>query len=162
PASLLSLPTVSVGMNGDDMFGTNGPYANTFGDGVDWERPCSVEYFSPQSTSQFQINCGIRVQGELSRDPTETPKHQLRLLFKSIYGASKLNFNLFPDSPVNNFDTLELHSIFNDNWFFLRPLAQFERDLWASDTQRETGGFGTHGNFVHLYINGLYWGMYNL
>jgi hypothetical protein len=163
PTSLLSLPVLSIALNPDDMFGlTNGPYANTFGDGVDWERACSVEYFSPQSTSQFQINCGIRVQGELSRDPTETPKHDFRLLFKSLYGPTKLDFNLYPDSPVSSFDTLALHAAYNDNWQFIRELAQLHRDIWADDTQRETGGFGTHGTFVHLYINGLYWGMYNL
>jgi hypothetical protein len=40
--------------------------------------------------------------------------------------------------------------------------AQMLRDQWASDTQREMGEFGRHGNYVNLFINGLYWGMYDL
>jgi hypothetical protein len=162
PAALLSLPTLSVAMNTGDMFGTNGLYSNTFGDGDAWERPCSAEYFSPQTTPQFQINCGIRVQGELSRDPTETPKHNFRLLFKAIYGNTKLSFNLYPGSPVTEFDSLPLHAAFNDHWFAIGPLAQLQRDRWCSDTQQETGGYGTHGTFVNLYVNGLYWGRYDL
>jgi hypothetical protein len=37
-----------------------------------------------------------------------------------------------------------------------------QRDQWCADTQQEIGGLGTHGTYVNLYINGLYWGMYNL
>lgn len=36
------------------------------------------------------------------------------------------------------------------------------RDQWVADTQRETSGLGTHGLYVNLYLNGLYWGVYNL
>jgi len=162
PAALLSLPTVSVAMDTEDMFGTNGIYSHPFEDSDEWERPCSVEYFRPDSQPGFQINCGIQIQGGISRDPTVTPKHNLRLKFKQVYGASKLVFDLYPGSPVNEFDTLVLHASLNDHWFWIGPRAQMQRDQWCADTQREIGGYGTHGTFVHLYINGLYWGMYNL
>jgi hypothetical protein len=162
PAALLSIPTVSVAMSTDDMFGTNGLYSNTLGDGTIYERPCSVEYFIPASQTQFQINCGIQIQGSTVRDPLLTPKHNFRLLFKQIYGPSKLQFNLYPGSPVTEFDTLALHGSFNDHWIWLGARAQMLRDQWASDTQQETGGYGRHGTYVNLYINGLYWGMYDL
>jgi len=165
PASLLSLPTVSIAMNTEDLFGTNGIYSNPMRDEDEWERPCSVEYFRPDSQPGFQINCGIQIQGGLSRDPLETAKHNLRLKFKQMYGSGKLLFDLYPGSPVRDFDTLVLHASFNDHWIGMRPdpaAAQMQRDQWCADTQRETGGYGTHGTYVHLYLNGLYWGMYNL
>ena len=165
PAALLSLPTVSIAMNTDDMFGTNGIYSNPMRDGDEWERPCSVEYFRPDSQPGFQINCGVQIQGGLSRDPHETPKHNFRLKFKQMYGSGKLLFDLYPGSPVSDFDTLVLHASFNDHWFWHAAdpaAAQMQRDQWCADTQRETGGYGTHGTYVNLYINGLYWGMYNL
>jgi hypothetical protein len=163
PASLLSLPTVSIAMNPDDMFGTNGIYSNPMSDGVEWERPCSAEYFRPDLQPGFQINCGIRIQGGLSRE--ESLKHSFRLLFKQIYGAGKLLFDLYPGSPVRDFDALLLRASFNDQWYGMRPdpaRAQMQRDQWCADTQQETGGYGTHGTYVQLYINGLYWGLYNL
>ncbi len=162
PASLLSLPTMSVAMNTDDLFGTNGIYSNPYGDGDEWERPCSVEYFRPDSQPGFQINCGIQIQGSLSRDPTITPKHNFRLKFKQMYGSAKLLFDLYPGSPVSDFDTLVLHASLNDHWFWIGGRAQLHRDQWCADTQQETGGFGTHGTYVNLYVNGLYWGLYNL
>jgi hypothetical protein len=162
PAALLSLPSVSVAMSPEDIFGAGGIYSNPEKEGVEWERACSAEYFRPDAGPGFQINCGIRIQGVLSRDPRETPKHNLRLLFKQIYGSPRLLFDLYPGSPVRDFDTLVLHASFNDHWFGWGPYAQMHRDQWCADTQRETGGFGTHGTYVNLYLNGLYWGLYNL
>jgi len=164
PTALLSLPTVSMAINTGDMFGTNGLYSNTLLGlfDPDFEKPCSVEYFSPAFPDEFQVNCGVQIQGSFGRDPLATPKHNLRLLFKDIYGPTKLNFNLYPGSPVTEFNTLALHGSINDHWFWLGARAQMLRDQWTSDTQRETGGFGRHGVYVNLFINGLYWGMYDL
>ena len=162
PDALLSVPTLSLVMNPDDMFGTNGIYSNTFGDGDAWERACSVEYFRPDLKPGFQIDCGIRIQGQLSRDPEFTPKHSFRLLFKQMYGAGKLRFDLYPGSPVQDFDGLELHASLGDHWFGVGATAQMHRDQWCADTQQEMGGYGTHGTYVHVYINGLYWGLYNI
>jgi hypothetical protein len=158
--ALLSLPTLSVVMNTDDMFGTNGIYSNPFGDGVAWERPCSIEYFRPDANPGFQINCGIRIQGGLSRDPAETSKHKLRLLFKQIYGSAFLVYDLYPNSPVNEFATLSLNAAFEDHWRQAGATAQMQRDEWCAQTQDEIGGKGPHGTYVNLYINGLYWGLY--
>lgn len=159
-AGLLGLPTLSIVMHPDEFFGSNGIYANSFRDGSDWERPCSVEYFRPDAVPGFQINCGIRLQGSMSRDPAETPKHKLRLLFKQIYGSAFLVHNLFPDSPVNEFATLSLNGVFQDHWIYSGATATMQRDQWCADTQVEMGGYGKHGTYVNLYINGLFWGMY--
>ena len=163
PTALLSIPTVSIAINNDDMFGTNGLYSNTLLGLIDpdFEKACSMEYFSPSFPEEFQVNCGVQMQGSFGRDPLATPKHNFRMLFKERYGPSKLNFNMFPGSPVSEFNTLALHGSINDHWFWLGARAQMLRDQWASDTQRETGGFGRHGVFVNLFVNGLYWGLYN-
>lgn len=160
-AGLLSLPTLSVVMNPNDFFGsTNGIYANSFASGSAWERPCSVEYFGPDSPTGFQINCGIRLQGSVSRDPAETPKHKLRLLFKQNYGAPFLVYDLFEGSPVNEFATLPLNAVFQDHWIYSGATAQMQRDQWCIDTQNEISGLGPHGRYANVYINGLYWGIY--
>src|ERR1051326_8682259 len=35
-------------------------------------------------------------------------------------------------------------------------------NMFVDDTLLETGRLNPHGRFVHLYINGTYWGMYHL
>jgi hypothetical protein len=144
-------------MKTEDMFGTNGIYSNTFGDGSAWERPCSVEYLRRDSQPGFQVNCGIRIQGGLSRDPAETPKHKLRLLFKPF-----LNYDLYDGSPVTEFATLSLNAIFNDHWRGGLHNATFLKDQWCADTQDEMHGFGKHGTYVQVYINGLFWGFFDI
>jgi hypothetical protein len=159
---LLSIPTLSLAMDPADFFGTNGIYSNPLQEGEVWERPCAAQYMPLNGAKGFQINCGIRIQGFTSREPLATPKHSLRLLFKQLYGSGLLQYSLYPTSPVTEFDGLVLHASFNDHWVFSGDLAQMQRDRWCADTQQQMGGYGAHGVYVHLYINGLYWGLYDL
>lgn len=157
---LLSIPTLSIVMKTDDLLGPNGIYVNTDASGALWERACSLEYMRPDGKKGFQQNCGIRVQGGVSRSAMR--KHGLRVLFKNVYGDGKLSYDLFPESPVKEFDTLTLHGSFNDHWGWVGGAAQMQRDMWCRDTQNAMGGYGPHGTYVHLYLNGLYWGLYNI
>ena len=45
-------------------------------------------------------------------------------------------------------------------WRFV-PRVTYLRDQFLRDTQIAMGPPGYAGTFVHLYINGLYWGLYN-
>jgi hypothetical protein len=153
---------MSIVLDNDQMFGPAGLYSNPTQSGVAWERAGSLEFFDPNGSDEFQINCGIRMQGGASRDPSLAPKHGFRMLFKEIYGHTKLKFPLFPGSPVDEFDTFDLHARFNDSWVWVsQPSAQYIRDLWCRDTQLDMGRVSPHGRFVHLYVNGLYWGLYD-
>ncbi|MCH8923034.1 MAG: lamin tail domain-containing protein, partial [Planctomycetes bacterium] len=163
--SLLALPTMSIVMDVDDIFGSaSGIYANTYERGIAWERPASVELIQPDGTTAFQINAGIRIQGNTSRNPDRNPKHSFRLVFREQYGDGKLNYRFFDDSPVDEFDTLVLRSNSQDAWVDYpeeNRAGTFIRDQWARQTQLDMGQAAARGNWVHLYINGLYWGVYN-
>jgi hypothetical protein len=159
-SDLLNQPTLSITLANEDFFGASGLWSNPGGQGSAWERPCSVEYLRPDGQKGFAVNCGLRIQGGVSR--SGIAKHSLRLLFKSVYGPGKLAYPLYPDSPVQEFDTLTLHAGFNDHWLWVGAPAQLLRDLWCRDTQNALGGYGPHGTYAHLYINGLYWGLYNM
>ena len=39
--------------------------------------------------------------------------------------------------------------------------GQFVRDQWNREAQLRMGRPAAHGTWVHLYLNGLYWGVYN-
>ena len=139
--------------------------------GPEVERPVSVELFDPSGREAgFQIDAGLRIQGGAGRWEY-MPKHSFRLFFKQQYGASKLDYPLFAGSPVNEFDTLVLRAGV-DRAYAGHPdtpetpvdhrKAVYIEDEWLRDSQIATSGVGPHGRFVHLYVNGLYWGLYNL
>ena len=164
--SLTSLPTMSLVTTIDGMFGTNnGIYSNTQGRGERWERPVSVEYVDPSGMRDgFQVDGGIRIQGFTSRDPNRNPKHSLRLVFRDEYGSPELEYPLFGPNAASSFDTIVLRSNSQDAWVYDsrdNRQGQFIRDEWARQTQLEMGQVAAHGTWVHLYINGLYWGLYN-
>ncbi|MHC4326398.1 MAG: CotH kinase family protein, partial [Planctomycetota bacterium] len=46
-------------------------------------------------------------------------------------------------------------------WSAARFTEQYTRDEFGRSLQVATGNAGSNGTFVHLYINGLYWGLYN-
>jgi hypothetical protein len=164
--ALTNIPTLSLVTDLNHLFDPNtGIYTNPREEGIGWERPVSAELIHPDGAPGFQINCGIRVQGGGSRGPSSTPKHSLRLLFKGIYGPTKLNYPLFAGSEVDSFDTIHLRAVYNNAWTKLesdqRARAQYNQDQYARDLQLAVGPTSVHGNVCHLYINGLYWGLYH-
>ncbi len=169
--ALQTFPTLSLTMDPDDFYGPNGIYQNPQSEGSLWERPVSAELISHDgSESGFQINAGLRVQGGSSRNP-DTPKHSLSLRFRNQYGAGKLRYPLYRDAPngrqaVEKFDTLQLRANYNYGFshrhFWQTDKAQYNRDTFTNDTFIEMGNTGVHGRWTHLYINGIYWGLYHL
>jgi len=161
--SLRAIPTMSIVMNINDMFGPNGIYTNSTRRGVAWERPCSVELIYPDGSTGFQVDCGIRIQGGAFRNHSLTKKHSLRLLFKGIYGATKLRYPLFGPGAPDRFDTITLRANSNDGWQWSSAGAKplYVRDSFARQTVLDMGNVASHEIFVHLYINGIYWGLYN-
>ena len=157
---LKTLPALSLVMDVDDMFGPAGIYANINSRGQAWERPVSAELIYPDGQEGFQVDAGVRIHGGASRSLSR--KNNLRLLFKEQYGPTKLDFPLFGDG-VDHFDTIVLRAHFNDGWGWDGaggdPL--FARDEWHRQTQAAMGHIAPRGIGVHLYINGIYWGLYN-
>ena len=162
--ALLSIPSMSLVMTNSDMFDSrDGIYANPNGHGVSWERPGSMELIYPDGTDGIQVNCGIRMQGGAFRSWGLTKKKSFRLLFKGIYGPAKLRYPLFGEDAVDQFDTITLRAGANDgySWSSAKFTEQYTRDEFGRNLQIATGNAGSHGIFVHLYVNGLYWGLYN-
>jgi len=160
-SDLRTIPTMSLVMELDDLWGASGIYSNPRSEGINWERPVSVEYISPEGQTEFQVDAGVRIHGGAGRNPSN-PKHSLRLQFKGIYGPTKLDYPMFGDEAVDSFDTLVLRAGWNDTWAPGAGSSEtYIQDRWAAQSQNDLGGWGPHGNFVHLYINGLYWGLYN-
>ncbi len=174
---LTAIPTLSIVTDKDNFFShendsvTGGIYIYTgtpVGDGTgrDWVRPVSMELFGGSQDYDITADCGVKIHGGHSRLPEKTPKHSLRLMFKKEYGEAKLNYPLWGEDGPETFDQLILRSMFGNTWEHWdsgnRKSAQYTRDLWARSIQRLMGHPSSRGLYVHLYINGLYWGLYNI
>jgi len=164
-----SIPTISIVMNKDDAFGSQGFLVNGWSGANDvWEKPCSAEliypdsYPDPDAGPGFQIDCGVRPHSHVRQ------KRSMKLMFTSDYGPTKLRYPFFESAPLNRgsacerFDKVILRAGMNRGWAGLGATeAVYTRDQWVRDTQIGMWGYGKHGTYVHVYINGLYWGLYN-
>ncbi|MBN1125777.1 MAG: chitobiase/beta-hexosaminidase C-terminal domain-containing protein, partial [Sedimentisphaerales bacterium] len=161
--SLLSIPTMSIVTDLDYLFGSTGIYENSTMEGTAWERPASIEWINPDGSTGFQIDAGLRAYGGAFRRMDLTRKKTFRLLFKRQYGPSKLDFPLFDaEDATTRFDTIILRAGSNDGWNnWGGANTQYIVDEFIRRTQLALGQRSAHGRFVHLYLNGLYWGLYN-
>jgi hypothetical protein len=154
--ALRGLPTISLSSGWDNFFDPiTGIYANPLGRGLAWERPCSVEWINPDGSTGFTIDCGIRIYGGASRNKAKKP---FRLLFKQIYGPGKLEYPLFTEEgATDQFDTLILRAGNND----LLESNEGLKDAFMRRSQIAVSGYGSRSTFAHVYIDGVYWGVYN-
>ena len=165
---LRSVPTMSLVTSVEEVFGPGcdnpadrpcGAY-NSGGSNID--SPTSVELIYPDGREGFQIDAGLRLQGGSSRLPS-VRKRSLRLRFTAEFGPTSLEFPLFDSTAADRFDTIILRANVQDGWGN-GPAGQRQliKDEFARRTQLDMGQPSAHGTWTHLYINGLYWGLYNL
>jgi hypothetical protein len=166
---LRSIPTMSIILPISDLFDPElGIYTHPQSRSTGWERECSMELIFPDGSAGAQIECGLQIQGGTQRDPAKNAKHSFRVNFKGDYGSGKFQFPMFADSPVTSFNTFVLDGGINYWWHYVggsvpadqRYRAQCVRDQFASDLMLALGHPSFHGQFYHLYLNGLYWGMH--
>ncbi|WP_428306815.1 CotH kinase family protein [Lacipirellula sp.] len=159
--SLASLPSLSITTDLANLFDpSTGIYVNAYNDGRSWERAASAELLNPDGSEGFAVNAGLRIRGGYSRSGAN-PKHSLRLYFRSEYGDGKLDYPLFGDEGASEFDVIDLRTDQNYSWSFDgNPLNSFVREVFGRDMQRELGDPYTRSRYYHLYLNGVYWGIY--
>lgn len=169
-SSFYQLPIISLVSKPSNFFSdennetTGGIYVYTTNS---WERPASAEIFGSSNADNLHINCGVQLQGGQSRLPNNSPKHSFRLVFKPKYGPAKMEYPLFPGNAdaTQKFNTIHIKAGYNNTWFHSnstqRKSAQYIRDVWAKSTLRKMGHVSVNTRYAHLFINGLYWGLYN-
>ena len=164
---LLSIPSISIVAPIEDLFGSTGIYVNESQDGT--ERFGSAELLDPNGVETFTTSCGIRMQGGAGEVAGGTTlnrwkkKLSMRLMFRGIYGG-QLKYPMFGAAGTDAFDTIVLDSRPQNSWThsqeIQRTRGEYVRDQVASDTQLAVGSYACHGRPLHLYINGMYWGLY--
>jgi len=163
---LTSIPTLSIAMNVNDLFDQyDGIYSNANRRHVlpyeDWERACSAEFFDANGTENMQVDCAIRAHGDLARVESVNHKHPLRLLFKGDYGPGRLNYPFFKDSDQDSYNTIVLRATYGGGWGAGDSGADYVRNRFSHNLLGNISDVAPEGKHVHLYLNGVYWGLYN-
>jgi len=152
---LKDIPSMSIVMPKDDFWDVNDSEV---------EKKTSIELlYHNDPTENEQIDGGIEPHSH------NRLKRSFRLSFKAIYGAKDWDSDIFRNAAVggataeNEFDRIVLRAGNNRAWSrnWNTDRTAFTRDEWFRQSQIAASEIGSHGTFVHLYINGLYWGLYN-
>ncbi len=152
-----TLPVLSIVTDPANLFDDEiGIYKNYKKSGRDWERKVNVQYFK-DDTLQFDIDAGIRIQGSSS---VTMPKKSFRLFFRNGYGAERLEYKLFENSPLNTFQNIVLRAGYDED--LQQNQGTLLRDPLITELWRQAGFLVSHSNFAVLYLNNDFWGIYNV
>ncbi|MBN1669431.1 MAG: CotH kinase family protein, partial [Kiritimatiellae bacterium] len=168
---LKSIPTLSLVTATNNLWGDTGIYHTGGGKPPAGqvgqnriEVPVSVELIYADGRAGFQIDCGLKSHSHVAA------KRSMRLLFKSNYGDTpKLEYPFFEDAvhhaatQEGSYGKIFLRAGMNKTWTTIYGGANtvYTRDQWVRDAFLDMTGLGGRGLFVHLYLNGVYWGLYN-
>ena len=118
--------------------------------GKEWERKVYIQLFSPDARVVDQGWVGSRVHGNLSR---AAPQKSIRFYARPAYNKDHFN-SLFNDSiPLSRF---LIRTPFSSNWQLIY------KDVLASEVAIEMGMDAMRFQPVIVYLNGEYWGYYNV
>lgn len=142
-----TIPVLSLSLNQYDF---NTIQSNAWN--VDIEKEAYAELF--ETDGSFSIPCGLKLFGGTTRG---LPKKSFQLKFRSEYGASKLNYQVFDNRDFSSFDSLVLRSGSTDYEY-----AAFA-DIFMTSTLEELETVEVQAyKTIILYVNGKYWGIYNI
>jgi len=137
---------------------------NFMGRGVEWERVASMEYFAGNTGSRsvpVSTNVGIRIRGGWSR---AAGQKSFNVYFRGEYGGlnNLTGYQLIPGAvradgtPVGTYKSFMLRNGANDSEY-----TKFY-DVFLQDLLKNRSFTAQAGVPCIVYINGEYWGLYNL
>ncbi|MDO9578113.1 MAG: CotH kinase family protein [Candidatus Cloacimonadales bacterium] len=119
----------------------------------DWERPINIQMFEPDETDAFQIDAGVKIFGNYSRGH---PQKSLAIYARDQYGYSSIDYQIFPDKDIDEFNNIILRNSGNDwEWSMMR-------DGLMTSLLKDTGLDRQAYRPSAVYINGEYWGILNI
>ena len=161
---LRSVPSVSLALPIADMFGPNGIYTRSEQSGDAWERPVSFELLYPDGRESVKASAGVRIQGGFFRLALRDAETFLSHRLPGAVWAGPLERALFGPKAADEFDTLVLRGGANDGYSWQPGASQplYIRDSFIRRSLLDMNAPAARDFFVHLYINGVYWGLYDL
>jgi hypothetical protein len=119
----------------------------------DWEKPIHIEMFETVGTEAFSMDAGVKIYGSWMR---MLPQKSLAIFARKIYGTGKIKYKVFPDLPLDKFESIVLRNSGND-WNY----TMF-RDAMMHTLAKNTGIDILAYRPAVVYLNGEYWGVHNI
>ena len=148
----------------------------------DREIEVSIELYEPNQQPAFQQRAGLKIYGGWGS--RGYPQKSFALFARQKYGDGKINYQVFPDKPIDAFESLVLRNSGNDNQsthqtaprppisvfgpapsygsYFVNSSFTLMRDAMMQQLIKDTGLDIQAYRPAVLYVNGDYWGLYNL
>jgi hypothetical protein len=157
-------PSLMLELSDDALFGEDGIYPKEADPKKEpTEAMVKATYWHPKKKG-FSIVCGIRLQG--SGSLTQSSKRNFRLRFAKTFGPGSLRYPLFKNDEAEEFENLLIRNPTHDSWtvkwYGWRKSPRYVNDRWALETARSLGHLAPRQEWVHLFINRIYWGVYAL
>ena len=146
------LPTISLTATPETLWDEEiGIYENEY---KQREIPVTIEYFTSDNHYQFTANLGARLGGE---NIWTKPQKPFTIYARNRFGQDYIDYQLFENKAITRFSRIVLRNG-GDDWE--------ETLLRDPMTQSLVNGMMKCGYMAYapsvLYLNGEYWGVYNL
>ncbi|OQX76000.1 MAG: hypothetical protein B6D64_10645 [Bacteroidetes bacterium 4484_276] len=148
-----SLDVISLVTQHDNFWGSSGIYQNPYS-GV--EKPIHFEYFTASGEPGFNIDLGVKIHSPDSRQ-----QKSLRFYARSQYGDNEIDYKIFDDIDITTFKRLILRNGGNDG---LEKGKTQIRDPLSHIVYGQIDPEYARSSYkpVNVFLNGQYWGIYNL
>ena len=152
--SLQAVPSIS-------LITQNSSFLNERGGNIREEYPASIEMIFPDGREGFQEDGGLSNYGGRF---TNFRKKSFRIAFRERFGPTKVRYPIFEGfkyqhhPPAEEFDVINLRSGSHD----MSSRGAYMSNRFTDDTMLDMGNIAPHGRFVHVYLNGRYWGQYHM
>lgn len=119
----------------------------------DWEKPVHIEFFELDGQTGFSMDAGMKIFGGWSRTK---PQKSLALFARRKYGYKEIDYQVFPELPIEKFQALVLRNSAND-WEY----TMFRDAMMQSLVEGANIDLQAYRPAV-VYLNGAYWGIHNI
>lgn len=120
-----------------------------------WERPANIEYFDTEGNLGFETPSSIAIQGNYSK---AWPQRGFTVKTKENYKGETIDYPLFPDKPhISKYKSFNIRNAGSD-WNKAHMRDRFNQ----KNAQKSTSLDIMDGKPCVLFINGNYWGVYEL
>lgn len=148
-------PIISLITDNQNLYGPDGIFDNWQ---QDWQKAAHVDYFSETEQLLFSKNTGMQIDGGYGGSRSN-PQHSFRLEFDNgVLGEGPVNYPVIPNRPNRT----------KYSNFYIRNGSNQWLQFPYKDAYQEEAMSGTTNNYysawrpVTVYINGAYFGLYEL
>lgn len=119
----------------------------------DWEHPAHIKFYE-NGVLQFDHQVGFRIKGSGSR---AMPMKSLGFYWRSEYGNSSLNYQMFDEAPISKYNRLTLRNAGQDF-----GITQMKDGTLADVFKYKSAVEFQEYRPSVVYLNGEYWGIHNI